>query len=301
MTAELESRKLPQPAPCWVQRYCKYNSVANAPELFNQWSALTVISACLERRVWVNLTGGKLFPNLYTMLVANPGVGKDQSINPAVNMMREAGVFSVSPISITAKGLLDAIADPKAVKDYRFGTDLVKYHTLFVAVPEFGTLLDKHDLGFLSILNELYNCGPIFEEQLRSRKENLKILNPHMAMLTGTQPSYMASMFPEESWGMGFFARTILVYWGEATKKDMFGAMFEENTAREAEKKALIKHLKEMQKLVGPVDFTPEAQASIEHFNKVESELTAPTHPRLFHYNTRRTLHLIKLTMVLAC
>lgn len=284
-----------------MQQYCDYNSVANTAELFNKWTALTVVSAALERKVWANLTGGKLYPNLYTMLVAPPGIGKDQAINPAVNMMREAGGFSLAPISVTSKGLLDAVAAPSAIKDFRMGLDLVRYHTMFVAVPEFGTLLEKHDLGFLSILNELYNCGPLFEEQLRSRQENLRIENPHMVMLTGTQPSYMASMFPEEAWGMGFFARTILVYWGTATKREMFGqGMFGEDKERMAKEKALIKQLKDMKNLIGAMDFTSEAQASIEHFNVEESEVTAPTHPRLFNYNTRRTLHLIKISMVLA-
>lgn len=262
---------------------------------------MTTLSGCLERRVWAQLSGGKLYPNLYTMLVASPGVGKDQAINPAVNMMRAAGCFHVSPISVTGKGLLDALASSKAVKDFKFGTDLVKYHTMFVAVPEFGTLLDKHDLGFLSILNELYNCSPMFEEKLRSRKEDLVIENPHMAMLTGTQPSYMASMFPEEAWGMGFFARTMLIYQGKAEKKAMFsGGMFKDSTEREHREKELVNHLKRVQKLTGPMSFTEGAQSVIEHFNEVEAEAEAPQHPRLFHYNTRRTLHLIKISMVLA-
>lgn len=260
------------------------------------------MSAALERKVWVHLSGGKLYPNLYTMLVAPPGVGKDQSINPAVNLMRAAKCFSVAPVSVTSKGLLDALADPKSVKDYRLGKDLIRYHTLFLAVPEFGTLLDKHDLGFLSILNELYNCSPVFEEKLRSRKEDLVIENPHMTMLSGTQPSFMAAMFPDEAWGMGFFARTFLIYQGQAEKKPMFsGGMFGDNSPKEAKEKALVQHLKEINSLVGAIEFTKEAQDCVEHFHMEEAEATAPNHPRLYHYNTRRTLHLVKLATVLAC
>lgn len=255
----------------------------------------------MERRLWAQLSGGKLYPNLYTMLVASPGVGKDQAINPAVNMMRKAGVFHVSPISVTGKGLLDALASAKAVKDFKQGNELIKYHTMFVAVPEFGTLLDKHDLGFLSILNELYNCSPMFEEKLRTRKEDLVIENPHLAMLTGTQPSYMASMFPEEAWGMGFFARTMLIYQGKAEKKALFsGGMFGSSTLKEEREKELVLHLKKIQKMVGGMEFNQEAQNAIEFFNEREAEAEAPQHPRLFHYNTRRTLHLIKISMVLA-
>ena len=216
-------------------------------------------------------------------------------------MMRAAGVFNVSPISVTGKGMLDALAASKAVKDFKLGPDTIKYHTMFVAVPEFGTLLDKHDLGFLSILNELYNCGPMFEESLRSRTEDLVIENPHLAMLTGTQPSFMASMFPDEAWGMGFFARTMLIYQGKAEKKSLFsGGMFGDDTEKLKKEKQLIKQLKEINKISGAMVFTKEAQDNIEFFNEVESEAEAPQHPRLFHYNTRRTLHLIKVSMVLA-
>lgn len=249
----------------------------------------------------MQLSGGKLTPNLFVMLVANPGVGKDQAINPAVSLMRKAGIFHVSPISMTGKGLLDALMSPKAVKDFKLGLDLVKYHTMFIAAPEFGTLMDKHDLGLLSILNELYNCSPVFEETLRSRKEDLVIENPHIGMLTGTQPSFMASMFPEEAWGMGFFARTMLIYSGKPERKEMFsGGMFKENSAKDKVEKILLDQLKAIGKLTGAATFTKEAEKAVEHFNMVEAELEAPTHPRLVHYNTRRVLHLIKLAIILA-
>ena len=272
-----------------MQKYCEYNGDSAAPDLFNFWSAVTVVSAALERRVWVNLSGGKLYPNLFTMLVAPPGVGKDLSMNPAVNIMRASKKFSIAPISVTNKGLLDAMADPKAVKDYRLGNDLVKYQTLFLAVPEFGTLLDKHDLGFLSILNELYNCSPMFEEKLRSRKEDLVIENPHMVMLTGTQPSFMSAMFPEEAWGMGFFSRTLLIYQGTSEKKPMFsGGYFGDNSVKEKAEKDLSQHLVRINTLLGAMEFSVEAQKVIEFFHLTEGDATAPEHPRLYHYNTRR-------------
>ncbi len=273
------------------------------PDIFKKWAAISTISSALERRVWLNLSGGKIYPNMFVFLVANPGVGKDQALMPARELLESSGSVNLAPTSMTGKGMIDTLADAKIMKEFVDPETKSKvfYQSITICVPEFGTLLSKHDLEFLSIINDAYNCGPAIRERLRSQKDELVIRNPHISIVAGTQPQYISTLFPEEAWGMGFFARVIMVYHDKAIKSDLFsGGIFNKNPQYDQLKKDLISDLKTINKMAGPMDVSLEAQEAINVWNKETSDTDQPTHPKLVHYNTRRIMHLLKLCMVLA-
>ena len=60
----------------FVEQFLKYTEERPSPEIFRKWSAITTLSGALEKRVWTLTKAGPQFANLYTMLVAPPGVGK---------------------------------------------------------------------------------------------------------------------------------------------------------------------------------------------------------------------------------
>lgn len=241
---------------------------------------------------------------MFLFFVANPGVGKDQAIVPVRELMEDSGVVNLSPTSMTGKGMLDTLADPSIMRDFTDPETKAKvfFQSLTICVPEFGTLLSKHDLEFLSIINDAYNCGSQIRERLRSQKEDLVIRNPHVNIIAGTQPAFLSSMFPEEAWGMGFFARVIMLYHAQATKTDLFsGGLFDaKNKEKEDLKENLVKDLGYIGRMAGPMTVDNETRQALNTWHMESSEDDKPTHPKLVHYNTRRVLHLVKLCMVFA-
>lgn len=251
--------------------------------------------------MWLQLSGGKLYPNLFLFLLAPPGVGKDQAIHPMLGILRNVGEVNLSPTSMTDKGFLDSIAEPSSMKEFQQPGALSRtmYQSINVCVPELGTLFNKHDLSFLSIVNDLYNCSQEFREKIRSRKEELVVKNPHMTLLGGTQPSFLSKLFPPESWGMGFMARIIMIYHGVPEKKSLFRGTRQENKGQL--EKALEDGFRNMAKISGPIEVSPEAEELLEEWHFHKSDMDKPDHPKLMHYNTRRVLHLLKLCMIFAC
>src|SRR6516164_1438064 len=69
----------------WIERFIDYTSNLEAPEIWRKWSAISMIAATLEQKVWAD-TGGNLYPNLYVFLVGQPGMGKSRSIMAASNL-----------------------------------------------------------------------------------------------------------------------------------------------------------------------------------------------------------------------
>lgn len=277
--------------PCWTSSFVELYKERSTSELFLRWAAVSAVAGALERRVWVRTNAGDLYPNLFVLLVAPPGVGKDQALLPMRDVWASTGKLNISPISMTGKGLLEELAAPSASRQYIEGGNWINYHTLLIAVPELGVLLPSHDLGFLSILNELYGCNTVFEERLRKQDERFKIERPHIHLVAGTQPNYLSALLPEAAFGMGFTSRMIMVYHGTPTKSSLFS-----NTAFNKPLFDRVRHdLLQICDLRGQFTVTPEAAELIEHWHKHDSELDKPTHSKLMHYSARRILHILKL------
>lgn len=241
-------------------------------------------------------SAGIIYPNMYILLVGPPSTGKDQAIIPARKLWERTRSLNIAPISMTGKGMLDALADPKALRQFSAKEKKVflTYQSLLVCVPEFGVLLPAYDLQFISILNELWACGDIFEERLRGSGETFTIEKPHVHIMAGTQPKFLGEFFPDAAFGMGFTSRIIMIYAGEPVRKGVFA---KRKSYKSMENK-LLSDMKRMTQLYGEVEFTYAAQEYIEEWHMDLAEEEAPTHSKLQQYNGRRLLHLLKLSIV---
>jgi hypothetical protein len=58
------------------ERWRLYTADFVSPDNYIDWGFYYLISAALQRRVWVGSGPGSIFPNMYTILVGDPAVGK---------------------------------------------------------------------------------------------------------------------------------------------------------------------------------------------------------------------------------
>ena len=75
---------------CWISAYEQLTADLPSPLVFRRWAAIAGISMSLERRCWIGAGASRIYPNLYILLVANPGVGKDMAIGPLRDLLHEA-------------------------------------------------------------------------------------------------------------------------------------------------------------------------------------------------------------------
>lgn len=258
------------------------------------WSAIATVAGLLERRVWVETSQSPVFPNLYTLLVAPPGVGKNQAIDHAPVFWLSQGDLKVAPDSLTKAALIDALAEAKQNKLYP-GNILVEYTSLLVSAPELGVLLTGHDLEFLSVLNYIFDNPPYYRERRRHFKDGkpIEIYRPQLNILAGTQPAYLANLLPEEAWGMGFMSRIIMVYAREA----IYVPLFQNRTERAALKASIVSNMVHRTKMFGKMDWEPDAAHEMEAWHKAGGP-PRPEHSKLEHYIQRRTLHILKLCQI---
>jgi len=287
----------------------------NVPFLFRLWAGIALISAALTRRCWIesNPIYPPIFPNIWVMLNGEPGTGKDLVINLVRSILELAsdGVergqqFYCGGESMSTKGLIDELASEEAQQSYRVLNgkkieSLVTFHSLICCVPELGTFIPEYNSQQIGFLNDLYNCKPSFKDRIRggvAKGHTVQVQNPHLSLLLGVQPDRLEDTFPEQAFQAGFFSRLFLIFSHPAPKENIHNPRLK--PAPKELKDKLVNDIRNLTKLVGPFYLDEETKRAFDHFHTVESDATAIDHYRFKTYNTRRNLHLHKLTMTLA-
>lgn len=297
---------LPRTLPDFISAVEDYFEYLPAPASFKTWGAIFIISSALSRRCWT-ITGPTfppLFANIFAMFTGQPGCGKDiiigniiRLLTAALDGMTAGSGWQLAGRAVTAKGLIDELASEEAefAFTHKSGgkTTTTKFSSVVVIVPELGTFMPEYNPQLIGIINDLYNCSDEFAERVRGRGQAsiVKIANPHIAMLLGTQPATLCDTFPEQAYRSGLFSRINLIHTDKVHPVKLF------DRTREAKPNdKILSDIRAISSLHGQFKTTPEFEDAMNDFN-----LTAPRpvpHSRFSDYNTRRALHLQKLSMI---
>lgn len=263
-----------------------------SPALFRKWAGIATIAGALERKVWVK-TFEVLYPTLYTIIVGPPGVGKSVVTSLTQKFWGDLPDHKLAPNAVSRASLIDALFEAqRKVVVPRAIVPVVTFNSLLVVSNELGVLIPGYDNEFMNTLTDIYD-GKKYAEKKRSSKLDIDMKAPQLSLLAATTPSYLHSVMPEGAWDQGFISRVILVYSGEIQLRTLFPKdKFDETPYKE-----LLEDLKVISELYGEIKFTPEAATSIDMWHLKKGPPT-PDYPKLVHYNTRRTQHLLKLCMV---
>lgn len=273
-----------------------------APEEFATWTALWCLSAAIERRAFTVTRGEQLYPNIFAFLVGPPGFGKGITIEPAKRIVAQIGKNRVSASSMTSASLVDDMRTGERVLIDKVTQRAAPYYAINVCSPELQVLLPDHDVQILGKLTDLYDCKSYSETRRSGKGENsFSCDRTFLSILGGTTPEHLFSTFPETAFKTGFFSRTVLV-WGDLREA---GDLFASGDKDEIDKfeAGLVHDLQLISHESGQFRWDDETKALANVFFKANFPYggdPVPSHPRLLHYSTRRTQHLIKLMMLRA-
>lgn len=274
----------------WIETYVSETNAVPSPEIYRLWAAITAVSGVLERKVWTTGSAGPIYPNLFTLLVGPPASGKDNAIRPIREIWAKMTGLHLSPDNVTKAALIDALS--KSLRTLMNGSsEMMTFSCMVAPVPEFGVFFSKHDTEFLSVLNHLYMSPSLYKEERRT-SGIVEINKPHLVLLAGTQPDFLSSFLPEEAWGMGFTSRLVMIYAEGAPPADLF-------TLTAINATGLVQQLRKIFEMKGEFVWSKNTMNEINAWNRAGCP-PIPAHSKLLHYNGRRTLHIIKLSMISA-
>lgn len=275
--------------------------------IFNRWSMISCIGAALGRNCWFPFGDSNIYPNVYAMLIGDPGTRKSTAIKGAKRILALAGYETFAADKTTKeKFLIDLEGrtdddgkpiDSKAILDTMFGADPTTASPCetFIVCDEFNEFAGAGNIEFLSMLGNLWDWDdPLkpFTHRLKTSR-SVSIYQPTISILGGNTHAGFAQAFPPEAIGQGFMSRLILVFGEPSGKKIAFPTR-----PSESAKESMVNILREMRmSVVGEMATTKQAHGMLEAIYRSFNNLSDS---RFKHYSTRRFTHLLKLCMICA-
>ena len=154
------------PEPDLQELYLKYTEDTEAPVVFHRWSFLSAVSALMGRKCYFPFGEGRIFPNLYCMMIGNPGTRKSSAIKPVKKLLAEIGYRNFAFDRSSKEKFLEDLAkdgyesgdtssESNSVMENLFGTEGQSAKEVFIVSDEFNVFVGNGNIEFLSLLGTL--------------------------------------------------------------------------------------------------------------------------------------------------
>jgi hypothetical protein len=199
----------------FVEKFIALQGLTETPNLYFRFVAISIISAVLQNKVWLELyPGSPLYPNLYTFLIGKSGIGKGQSIGAGMKMLSDSGLADEAGAftgSFTAAALIDFLAS-------KAGKGRADTSRAFIVSPEFASSIkwgDQSD-AIIKTLTDLFTADLTNYTDMTRGKGIVKIGKPCVSWLAASTREWLVSNLKPDAIRGGFMARCLFV---EATRK----------------------------------------------------------------------------------
>jgi len=282
--------------PNWIESFMEYTDDLPSDPLLKRWSAIACLAGAMERKTWVTTYNAPLYPNLYIMLLAPPSMGKTILSSIVGRLWRSTDNLVVGSTSLTKASLVDELAAARRdITRPKMIPAVETFNSLQLSINEMGNFITAYDNEFINFLTEVYDCGH-YSERRRGNSDNpIELAKTQITMYGCTTTAWLGQLMPEGAWDQGFISRVILVYSG--TKKKI--SLFAKKQNKDALWRDLAFDLQCAANTYGEFTFEPECATLLDNWHMAGNP-PEPDHPKLIHYNGRRTAHLEKLMMALS-
>lgn len=218
----------PETVGRWLSAYIDYGLRVSpmSPRSFHQMMGLSILSAAIARRVFVSASNRKIFPNLFSLIVADSTVYcKTTALELADEIMHLAGldIFKL-PAGITPQSLIGELTRraPESFDQWeqQDKTDW-RSERIFAAqriwlMDEMSSLLDSFDqkiyFELLPQILRLFGCPKKLVAKSTIRHGRQTINNGYLTICGPTTPTALRKHIKNPTlWENGFFARFIFV------------------------------------------------------------------------------------------
>lgn len=283
-----------------LTKYLAYIKDTEPRENFHRWSFLSTCAAVLAKNVYLPFGHGKIYPNMYVLLVGGPGTRKSTSIKIAQSLAKQSGYvhFSFNKSSkqkflqdfsegfdISVAGGTVQVAD---LLDRPFNQPI---HEAYVCIDEFIDFLGVGNIDFINLLTNLWDWDEDYSERFKN-SQSVKVPRPCLNILGGVTPTNLQMAIPKEALGQGFMSRLILVYADSIKRKITFPKPPDMELQAE-----LTEFLVQLRQFKGVMSLSPVAEETID---KIYHTWRNTFDVRLESYAARRFVHLVKLCIISA-
>lgn len=290
-----------RPLNDWILSYLKYVEHTESPIQYHTWIAMGVVSAALQRRVFMQWGHDTIYPNQYIILVGPSGQSRKGAALGIGRQFLNRLDIPMGGQSMTREALIRL--QKESLSDFRDpDTDEILYQCPLVCVAdELQVLLGQKDVGLLADLTDWYDSRDKWGYYTKTQGRDI-IQGLCFTLLAGTAPDWLPTIFPQEAIGGGFTSRALFIVEGQKGKIVADPNATPINVELEEQ---LVEDLLRIYDLKGEMTFSKEAHdAYVEWYTKDETDIRNGklpiTDPKFGGYLARRATHIKKISMALS-
>lgn len=276
----------------------------DAPDSFLVWSALSLIGATLKNNVFFKYGTFTIYPNLFIVLVAPPGIGKGTAMNIIEDMIEDTipnNVVNTLSDRITAEKILIRIEDGWSKAPQIVGQQLVvgtKDHACLCFSTELRVLLGASD-WMLEFLEEAWSKTRYDNET--KNKGSVFIKDMCFSLLAASVPDFLRNVNREAHMVItgGFSSRCLFIF-SESPSRDLpWPQPLKENPTSKATWDNLVLDLQEIARLKGCFRVDTTARIMFEDFlKKSRAAIATDDSEAVANSRARIKANTLKLAMV---
>lgn len=279
----------------YLSDYLHWNSGNECPENFHIFASLTLISAVVNRKVYIDWPPNRIHTNLYTFLVGDQGSRKGVAKSAFYNLLVEhfthipRGASTTTPQAITKRLASDectvGFIDPNGMTE--------EVHTMVFSIGELKHFLGINQAGMLDLFTDAWD-EKYLEADYKSTGTDV-IKNPYIVMLACETPDWILARLKTELISGGFCRRVLWIH--EKVKRTAIAKPFV-SPEMIASRDRCIERLKKAMAKIGQVTFSPEAdEYYCAWYYKHES--TPPADPLMKGFHTSHHELALKIATLL--
>lgn len=283
----------------WLTSFLDHTKSGEAPDYFYFWVGVATIAAALRRKVWLDMGTFVWYPNLYTVLVAPPGIiQKSSTSDLGMRLLKQIPGIHQGPTTLTWQSIYDAFLE--VGEEFEVSSQEIRtQNALYINSSELGITLNMKDID---MINQLIHMWDGYELKKRTRMDGeLLIPCPSLNMIACTTPSWIAENVPQYLIGGGLTSRMLFVYGEEKARYVAYPQLHLPKDYKEKQS-SLVRDLERMSHLVGGFHMTADAFewgiAWYENFHKVEAPKLDKT--LIGGYIARKQTLVHKVAMILS-
>lgn len=298
----------------WITSYYEaISEISEAPQQFNIWAAISVISAVLKDHVYFSRGVYTIQPNQYIILVAPPGVGKGSAILPAYEFPTELKLINMISDRVTAPKIIDKLAKgfgalqmPSVVNTNAAQNGTAPIATVesaaVIRATELQTLLGSSD-WMTTFLCETWDRRD-FEYDTKNAGTSV-VKNMCLSLIGACVPSYIQNLSKDATSAVngGFTARAVFVYAHKKSQDIIWPKPFDSIQGGKGAdiRKKLNDDLLAISQLRGEFSISEDAKTVFQNFYRSSSVSHSDTDSDvMLNFKSRIHVHAFKVAMALS-
>ena len=238
----------------WLKTLGEYVEDTEAPRLYWLWGGIFTICAALQRKVWIPYGLDNIYPNLYLLIIANPGERKAGPPTLAKRMLEEIQV-PVAVDSSSKRALTEELAETTKTQSFPWKGKQRSMASLAIVSKEMSSLLAVDPKGIIEVLTDLYDSHETWKYKTSGKGEDF-LYNVCVSCFIVTTSTWFMNNLPMEAIGGGYTSRHAIITGEKFYKSVPWPPPLSDRLYRK-----LVTDLNHIRAdLVGEIEVTPEAK-----------------------------------------